>query len=207
MLQFEYLQSIEVIVTPMWVLRSRRKFPRRVLWTLCKYYNLNILIHIGYCDSNVGIVFEEGKTSVCFVNSMWVLHLRKKNLVCVLWTLYEYCIWEEKIWRVFCELYVGIALEEKKSNVCFVNSMWVLHLRRKNPMCVLWTPCGYCNLYTFNLVVNKHWECKYCIFCIGEESCLWKYSRIIKHAYKKWFWIWLMKDYIDKCQKVSWIMS
>jgi len=56
----------------------------------------------------VGIVFEEGKSSVCFVNFMWVLHLRRK------------------IQFVFCELYVGVAFEEKKSNVCFVNSMWVL---------------------------------------------------------------------------------
>jgi hypothetical protein len=103
-----------------------KEISKECLWTLCKYYNLNIFIHIGYCDSNVGIVFEDGKFSVCFVNSMWVLHLRKKNIVCVLWTLCEYCIWEEKIWRVFCELYVGIAFEEKKSNVCFVNSMWLL---------------------------------------------------------------------------------
>jgi hypothetical protein len=133
----------------MWILHLRRKFPRCVLWTLCKYYNLNILIHIGYCDSNVGIVFEE-----------------------------------------------------LKSSVCFMNSMWVLHLRRKNPMCVLWTPCGYCNLYTFNLVINKHWECKYCIFCIGEEFCLWKYSRIIKHVYKKWFWICLWNIILTSAKKL-----
>jgi len=121
-----------------------------------------------FCELYVGIAFEEKKSCVCFVNSMWILHLMGKKI-----------------------------------SVCFVNFMWVLHFRKKNPMCVLWTPCGYCSLYTFNLVVNKHWECKYCIFCIGEEFCLWKYSGIIKHVYKKWFWIWFMKHYIDKCQKVS----
>ncbi len=36
-----------------------------------------------------------------------------------------------------CDPYVGIAFEVEKSNVCFVNFMQVLHLRRKNPTCVL----------------------------------------------------------------------
>ncbi len=135
-------------------------------------------IHIGYCDPNMGIAFEKA----CFLNPMqfeylnpyrllWLqcgyciwggkiqcmfcefhvgIAFEEKNLACVLWTLCEYCIWKENIQCVFCELYVGVAFKEKKSNDCFVNSMWVLQL------------------YTFNLVVNKHWGCKYCIFCIGE---------------------------------------
>jgi hypothetical protein len=36
-----------------------------------------------------------------------------------------------------CDPYVGIAFEVEKSNLCFVNFVWVLHLRRKNPRCVL----------------------------------------------------------------------
>jgi hypothetical protein len=36
-----------------------------------------------------------------------------------------------------CDPYVGIAFEAEKSNVCFVNFMQVLYLKRKNPTCVL----------------------------------------------------------------------
>jgi hypothetical protein len=142
-----------------------KEFPNCVLWTLCKYYNLNILIHIGYCDSNVGIVFEEGKSSVCFVNFMWVLHLKRKNHVCVLWTLCGYCIWWEKIQFVFCELYVGIAFEKKNSRVCFVNSMWILHLRKKKLACVLWTLCGYC-------ILGEKIQCVFCELHVAIVVCI-----------------------------------
>jgi hypothetical protein len=180
-----------------------------VLWTLCGYCSLNTFnpykllwpqyryciwggkfhgiyanvaawipsIDIGYCDPNVGIAFKKEISKLCFMNSMQVLQFQYINPYMLLWLQCGYCIWGGKILCVFCELYVGIAL----CGCC----IWA----EKNPMCVLWTLCGYCNLYTFNLVVNKHWECKYHIFCICEFFCLWKYFRIIKHAYKKWFWI------------------
>jgi hypothetical protein len=122
--------------------------------------------------------------------------------------------------------------------------MQILHLKKKNPMCVLWTPCEYCTLNTFSPILflwphagitisipliqfcfydpnvsitivvfismaNKHQKYGYYIFCIDGFLCLWKYCEIIllhmywkisrlkycitKHGYKKLFSIGLVK--------------
>ncbi len=57
-----------------------------------------------------------------------ILHLRKKNPMCVLWTLCKYC-------SLIPTIHIG-----------FMTPIQKLHLRRKPPMCVMWTLCEYCSL-------------------------------------------------------------
>ncbi len=130
---------------------------------------------------------------------MWILHLRKKNTMCVLWTLWAIVVWIPSIHIGFCDRNVGIAIEEGNPMrvlwTLWVIIVWILliHIGFFWPqckyciwrgtfyilLCVLWTLCKYCSLYTFNLVTNKHQECEYCIFCIGGELCLWRYCGVI----------------------------
>jgi hypothetical protein len=131
-------------VTPMQVLHSRRKNLVYVLWTLCGYCNLNTFNSCKLLWHQCGYCMWGGK----FHNIVYEVYA-------------NVAIWTPSIHRGYCDPNVGIAFEKEISKACFMNPKQVLQLRRKNPMRVLWTPCGYCNLYTFNLMVNKHWECKY----------------------------------------------
>ncbi len=91
---------------------------------------------------------------MCFVNSMWVYSLTTFNLYRLSWPK------------------ASIAFEEEKSNMfCAICRYYSLNIF--NPYRLLWPKCGYCNLYTFNLMANKLKECKYSIFYICGAKLEW----------------------------------
>jgi len=105
-----WIPSIHSFCDPIVDIAFDDEKPMHVLWTLWAIVIWIPSIHINFCDPNVGIAIEEGKSNVCFVNSMNYYSLNTFNPYKLFWPQCKYCIWGGKIHYVFCELYVSIVI-------------------------------------------------------------------------------------------------